>query len=144
MKWRRQKTESTRHTAKTFVIPGLGHVEEFGGEYVSEPIPVSALGTEVEIFVEGYDEDERPQDFHAAIEAFLSLDRPVMEEAVAAVAGPGDVLELLGPEIEVTVARDSDGDREVCVSVIGNNRDWEHPDGVQISFRQGREPDRRR
>jgi len=144
MKWHRQKTKSAQDAAKTVEIPGLGHVEEFSGEYVSEPIPVSALGTDVEIFVEGYDEDERPQDFPAAIETFLSLDRSVMEEAVAAVAGPGDVLEILGPEIEITVARDPDGDREVCVSVIGNNRDWEHPDGVQIIFRQGREPDLRR
>ncbi|WP_194912639.1 DUF6985 domain-containing protein [Catenulispora rubra] len=143
MKRHRQKAESARDTAKTFEIPGLGHVEGFGGEYVSEPIPVSVLGTEAEVFVEGYDEDERPQDFHAAIEAFLSLDRSVMEEAVAAVAGPGDVLALLGPDIEVTVARDSDGDREVCVSVVGNNRDSEHLDGLQIVFRQGRVPDRR-
>ena len=144
MKWHRQKTESARQPAKTSEIPGLGHVEEFSGEYVSEPIPVSALGTDVEIFVEGYDEDDRPQDFHAAIEEFLSLDRSVMEKAVADVAGPGDMLQLLGPEIEITVARDPDGDHEVCVSVIGNNRDWERPDGVQIVFRQGREPDRTR
>lgn len=143
MKWHRQKAESAPETAKTFEIPGLGHVEGFNGEYVSEPIPVSVLETEVEFFVEGYDEDERPQDFHAAIEAFLSLDRSVMEDAVAAIAGPGDVLDLLGPDFEVTVARDSDGDREVCVSVVGN-RDWEGTDGLQIIFRQGREPGRRR
>lgn len=135
MKWHRQKTKSARDAVKTVEIPGLGPVEEFGGEYVSEPIPVAALGTDVEIFVEGYDEDDRPQDFHAAIETFLSLDRSVVQD---------DVLDLLGPEIEITVARDPDGDRQVCVSVIGNKRDSEHLDGVQIIFPQGREPDRRR
>ena len=79
MKLRRQKKDPAQK-AQAVEIPGLGHVEEFSGEYVSEPVPVPMLGDEIEFFVEGYDEDDRPQDFHAAIEAFLALDRSALED----------------------------------------------------------------
>jgi len=170
MKWHRQKTESAQATAKTAQIPGLGHVEGFSGEYVSEPIPTPVLDDEIEFFVEGYDEDDRPQDFHAAIESFLALDRSSLEaaadslfanykavrerieahedyedydedDAVPAIAGPRDVLDHIEPGFEVTVARDPLSDGEVCVSVICSC-DWERTRSLQIVFRQGREVSR--
>lgn len=62
-------------------IPGLGSVVKDSGLgwYVSAPIPVPVLGrTPRRIIVDGYDGDPAKDDIHAAIGAFLTLDRSVL------------------------------------------------------------------
>ena len=67
-------------------IPGLGPVEADDETYISHPITVPVLDyNEVEFFVEGYDDDDSPEDFHDAIEAFLALDDSALRAASKAV-----------------------------------------------------------
>jgi hypothetical protein len=164
MKWHRQKAQPAPDAVGPIVIPGLGLVEEFDdGDYVSEPIPVAVLEGEFEFFIEGYNDDEYPEDYHAAIEAFLDLDRSALEDAardvfayyqdirerveahdgyddedsVPEIAGPDEVLDHIEPGIEAIIARDTHGDREVCVAVTCTC-DWERIHGLQIVFSRGR------
>jgi len=137
-------------------IPGLGPVEEeeYGG-YRSEPIPVSLFENEVEFTVDGYDDDPRPEDFHAAIEAFLALDRSALdaasglafeyykvyselidEDAVPVIAGPEEVWDHVTFGVEGVVRRDQHGDNEVCVLLM-SGCDWEPEHGLQMVFRRG-------
>ena len=108
-------------------IPGLGSVTADDVErYRSdEPVAVPALGGSFHVFLGNYDDDPDRAGTHAAIAAFLSLDRSVLRAASPAIydyyrttaaylradgvepveiAGPDDVWDHITPG-EITVAR---------------------------------------
>lgn len=142
-------------------IPGLGPVTHDAklGWYHSRPLPVPVLGGALcTIVLDGYDDDERPDDFHEAIRTFLTLDpsaltaaapsifayyRDVMNDLAAAgdeavdIDGPHDVLDHVRLGDEPTVSRDTYGDQHVYVS-LECECDWEPEHGLQIVFRDGR------
>ena len=143
-------------------IPGLGLLAEDAdlGWYRSGPVPVPVLGGEpCRFIVEGYVDDRSPEDFHAAIRAFLALDRSALTAAAPSifayyrditddilaagdddwyveVEGPHDVLDHVRLGDEPTVARDP-VDRHVYVS-LECECDWEPEHGLQLVFRDGR------
>jgi hypothetical protein len=136
-------------------IPGLGPIVDQDGTLYSEPVPVNFFECEMAFIVEGYEDDPSPEDFHAAVEAFLALDQSALEAASVPVYeyykemrdfGPGEVPDIAGPEhvwdyvqpgFEAVLTRDDSGDRQVCVSVECNC-DWEPEHGLQVVFRGGR------
>ncbi|MFD0899510.1 DUF6985 domain-containing protein [Actinomadura sediminis] len=110
--------------------------------------------------IDGYDDDPAPEDFHAAIRTFLSLDasvlalarpsffayyRDITNDVLAAghhdryveIRNPEDVLDHVRFKDEPTVARDTYGDRHVHVS-LECECDWEPEHGLQVVFRGGR------
>jgi hypothetical protein len=139
-------------------IPGLGRVtfDERCGWYVSEPLPIPVLGGAVcSVTVEGYDEDEAKEDFHAAVEAFLALDADGLRSA----SGPvfeyyEDVRDEVGDEPEFVSIGSPDevwehiqlgssvavGRRDGAVYVaVESECAWQPEDGVLIVLRGGRE-----
>ncbi|TDP96782.1 hypothetical protein EV186_104770 [Labedaea rhizosphaerae] len=132
-------------------------VDDGAGWYRSAPLPVPMLGgAPCEIIVEGYDEDQRKDDFHEAIRTFLALDPSVLTAAapsifayyrdfMSAVAGdddtawdvkidgPGSVLDHVQLGREPIVTRD----QHVYVS-LECECDWEPEHGLQLVFRDGR------
>jgi hypothetical protein len=144
-------------------IPGLGPVvlEADLGWYRSGPVAVPALdGISCRFILDGYADDLTPEDFHAAIQSFLSLDRSaltaaapsifayyrdVTDDVVAAgdddwyveIEGPQDVLDHVRLGDEPMVSRDPYGDRHVYVS-LECECDWEPEHGLQIVFKDGR------
>ncbi|MFI0450171.1 DUF6985 domain-containing protein [Actinomadura sp. 6N118] len=144
-------------------IPGFGQVVKDIdlGWYQSEPVPVPALGGVLcRVIVDGYDEDPAPEDFHAAIRAFLALERSALVAAAPSIfayyrdimddvvdAGDDDwYVEIEGPDTVFdhiqfgdapTISRDSHGDRHVYVS-LECECDWEPEHGLQIVLRDGR------
>src|SRR5438094_8060132 len=65
-------------------VPGLGEVtkDERFGWYYSKPIPVPMFGgKQCRIVLEGYDEDDRKEDFHVAVTNFLTGTPAVLREA---------------------------------------------------------------
>ncbi|MFS8098632.1 hypothetical protein LFM09_15985 [Lentzea alba] len=139
-------------------IPLLGAVveDEYDG-LVSAPVPVPLFGNVAMPFrVDEYESDPAPEDFHAAIRTFLSLDRAVLEEAGPAVfAYYRDVADEVGDEDgfpliadpdevwdhvkfdreEASVQRDGEGG-PVYVSVACDCA-WEPEHGLQLVFRDG-------
>ncbi|SFQ47913.1 DUF6985 domain-containing protein [Actinomadura madurae] len=144
-------------------IPGLGRLVEDAqlGWYQSEPVPVPVLGdAPCRFIVDGYVDDPAPEEFHAAIHAFLTLDRSALitatpsifayyrditEEILASgddewyveIEGSGDVLDHVWFGNEPMVVRDSRGDGHVYVS-LECECDWEQEHGLQLVFRDGR------
>jgi hypothetical protein len=143
-------------------IPGLGQVVEDAelGWYRSAPIVVPVLGGALcHIVIDGYNDDQRKEDFHEAIRTFLMLDpsaltaasssifayyRDVMNDVVAdgdtdwyvEIEGPQDVLNHVQLGNEATINRNAHGDRRVYVS-LECECDWELEHGLQIVFRDG-------
>ena len=141
-------------------VPGLGPVDydDDLGWHRSGPVTVPMFGDATCHFVlEGYADDESPEDFHQAIRTFLALDRSALEAAVpeifayyrdvmdgvtedddwyVAIDGPGDVLDHITPGGEPTVSRDTYSDRHVYVSVECGCT-WETEHGLQLVFRDG-------
>ena len=123
----------------------------------SEPLPVRALGgAEVAFLLEGYEDDPQPEDYHAAIAAFLSAGPEVLTAAAPHVYdyyldinshwAPGDdeYVDIAAPDkvwdhvqfgFEAHVLRDGAG-APVYVS-LECNCDWEPEHGLQIVFRDG-------
>jgi hypothetical protein len=124
------------------------------------PVPVLG-GAPRRIIVDGYDDDDAQDDFHAAIRAFLTLERSALTAAAPSIfayyrdvmddivtAGDHDhYVEIEGPHVvldrvqfgdEPTVSRDPYGDRHVYTS-LEYECDWEPEHGLQIVFRDGRE-----
>jgi hypothetical protein len=69
-------------------IPGLGPVVEDAepGWYRSEPLAVPVLGGALRhIVLDGYDDDQRQEDFHEAIRTFLTLDPSALSAATPAI-----------------------------------------------------------
>lgn len=141
-------------------IPGLGNVtlDTKFGWYYSEPIPVPVLGGKpCRIVIEGYDEDSRKEEYHAAIANFLSVDASVLKEAEGHVFSyykncndnwePGDEEFLMiqsAREVwqhvyfgdEPMVTRRGYGDFGIYVS-LECECDWEREHGLQIVFKNG-------
>jgi hypothetical protein len=139
-------------------IPGLGAVEkdEDTGWYFSDPVVVAVLGgEECEIVLEGYDEDERKEDFHAVIANFLTASPDVLREADEAlfryykdyeeywleegnepIATAEELWQRVWFGSEPMVSRDDRGDNAIYVSVECGC-DWEVEHGLQIVFKNG-------
>ena len=144
-------------------IPGLGELTEDDDLewFVSGPVPVPVLGDAAcRFIVEGREDDEAPEDFDAAIAAFLALDPSVLAEAAphvyayyrdimddvlaegddewyVAIDGPHAVFDHVRLGDEPHVTRDAHGDRRVYVSVECGC-DWEPEHGLQLVFQDGR------
>ncbi|WP_328323252.1 hypothetical protein OHA70_30300 [Kribbella sp. NBC_00382] len=139
-------------------IPGLGPVvedEAFEG-YRSKAVPVAVLGgVDCEFLVQGYEEPEDREDFHAAIRSFLELDPGALTDARQAIYeyylkirtvhgdglavridGPDDVFEYVDLGNEPEVFRNDDGDGRIYVS-LECECDWEPEHGLQLIFRDG-------
>ncbi|MGW6444376.1 DUF6985 domain-containing protein [Lentzea sp. NPDC055074] len=138
-------------------IPGLGPVTEDDYEgLASAPIPIPALGgIPLKFHVEGYPEDQAPQDFHAAIQTFLALDHRALEAAAPAVfdyyqhmyevfgEGLDDFPRITSPahvwnhvtfdRHDVLVQRDNGS---VYISLEAEC-EWEVEHGLQVVFRDG-------
>ena len=143
-------------------IPGLGEVHQDSdfGWYRSQPIALSLLnGQECEVFVAGYDEDVRPEDFHKAItnllangfEALRKVESHVFrycqdmnsywspdDEEFVAVSSPDCVWEHIQFRRQPMVSRRAYGDKGVYVS-LECNCDWEPEHGLQIVLEDGRD-----
>lgn len=145
----------------TVEVPGLGPVawEDEYDWHVSEPVTVAALDdVTARIFLEGYDDDPAPDEVHAALRTFLTMDAaalhaaavPVFEyyretvelvgfddpdEPMPVIADPDRVWEHVRIGDEVTVGR-SPRDGRVYVSVECECA-WEAEHGLQIVFRDG-------
>lgn len=141
-------------------VPILGELEKdhFDDWLRSKPIPVNVLGGgEFEFILEGYEEDEAKEDFHEAIENFLSIDESVLKQAqdyiyeyykdVFAQLVPDDdwYVEIaepkdLWPHIQLgntpMVTRRPYGDELVYIT-LECSCDWEKEHGLQIVFKQG-------
>ena len=141
-------------------IPGLGILTEpddLGWRY-SDPIKMGALGGKKCCFVlEGYDDDPKKEDFHAAIANFLAADESVLKAAEPrifryyedcnahwepdddehiVIAQPGDVWGHIRLGDEPMVTRRAYGDRLVYIS-LECGCDWEPEHGLQIVFKCG-------
>lgn len=141
-------------------VPGLGEMTLDGGTdwLCSEPIPIRMLdGASCEVVIDGYEGDPHPEDFHAAIAAFLSNGPEVLKAAqahifqyyrdvssrqnasgedVVVIASPDDVWRHIQFGIEPMVERRDPDERDVYIS-IACNCDWEREHGLQIVLRNG-------
>lgn len=141
---------------KMIEIPGLGILRQEGDGYCSEPRHIPVLGDETcFIYLENYDGDSCQQDFHVAIQNFLSID----ESAIRAVeqhiyqyyqdccSNPDDedFIEILAPEDvwehielggEAVVSRRSGGDKGIYIS-LSSYCDWEEEHGLLMVFKNG-------
>ena len=139
-------------------IPGLGPVvlQDSSGWHRSNSLPVPVLGTSCHFVVEGYEDDPRKDDFHAAIANFLDADPTALrasapaifayyqdvrtdvgdERDFPAIGEPDDVWQHIELGREVMVERDTGGDGRVYLS-IECECDWEPEHGLQIVFRDG-------
>lgn len=145
---------------KTMQIPLLGTVakdERFDWLY-SAPVPLAVFGNkEVCIVLDGYEEDENKQDFHAAIGSFLSIEADVLKVAEPQVFSyygdmncdwnpsdaeyvrintPGEVWNHVQFGKEAFIGRRPFGDQGIYVSVECEC-DWEPEHGLQLVFRNG-------
>jgi hypothetical protein len=141
-------------------IPGLGNVtkgERFDG-YYSRPLQLPLLnGKECRIVVEGYEEDDRPQDFHVAIANLLACSFSVLQAAqdhvysyyqdmnshwessdpeFIRIDGADKVWEHVQFGSEPMVTRRAYGDHGIYVS-IECGCDWESEHGLQIVLKNG-------
>ncbi len=141
-------------------IPGLGEVEfEEGVDwYHSKEMQFKILdGATCEIVIEAYDEDDRKQDFHAAIAAFMAGEPAVLRRAEAdifqyyrdmnaqreesdedyvIIAAPADVWKHIQFGFEIMVSRGHDEEQAVYISITCNC-DWEREHGLQIVLKGG-------
>jgi hypothetical protein len=141
-------------------IPVLGTVtkdERFGWLY-SDPVALRIFGNKpVRIVLEGYEEDQNKEDFHAAISKFLATGPEVLMAAqVDVFSFYSDINQYYEPadedfvhidaerEVwkhvrfgdEAVVGRRAYGDKGIYVSVECNC-DWEPEHGMQIVFKNG-------
>ncbi|WP_416136231.1 DUF6985 domain-containing protein [Aquabacterium sp. A7-Y] len=142
-------------------IPGLGEVskDEQLGWYYSEPKYLALLKGELgRVVIDGYDEDEAPQQYHVAIANLLSSSFAVLQaaeqyvfqyyqdmnahwdssdEEFLDIGSPPEVWRHVQLGSELVVSRRHYGDRGIYVS-IECNCDWEPEHGLQIVLRDGK------
>jgi hypothetical protein len=139
-------------------VPGLGKVakdEEFGW-YYSKPLPVPMFGGKAcQLVLEGYVEDERKEDFHAAISNFLGGSPEVLREVdeplfcyykdfeewwLAEGRSPIRTVDELWQHVrfgsEPMVTRRPYGDKDVFISVECEC-DWEEEHGLRLVLKNG-------
>jgi hypothetical protein len=139
-------------------VPGLGEVNDdnSGGELCSKPLPVAMFGgMPCRIVLEGYEEDDRQDEFHVAIANFLSGTPAVLREADEALfsyyknfedswvadgnaplKSPEEAWQHVQLGDEPVVSRREWGDRGIYISV-SCGCDWEESHGLQIVFKNG-------
>jgi len=139
-------------------VLGLGEVtkDEELGWYYSKPIPVPMFGGKAcRIVLEGYDEDERKEDFHVAIANFLSgspavlreADEPLfryykdfeewwLEDDKEPIKSADELWRQVRLGGEPMVTRRAYGDKGVYVSVECGC-DWEEEHGLQLVLKNG-------
>lgn len=138
-------------------IPRLGEVtkDEHSGWYYSKPVPVSMFGgRQCRIVLEGYDEDERKDEFHVAIANFLSATPAVLREADEPlfryykdfeewwlkdrepIRSADELWQSVRLGSEPTVCRRPYGDKGIYVSVECGC-DWEEEHGLQLVLKNG-------
>jgi hypothetical protein len=137
-------------------IPGLGEFEKDDdlGWHFGPSVALPVLGGQkCRIVFDGYDGDERPEDFHAAATHFLSIGEDVLKQAApfvfhyyqdciaaagkpATIAAPAGVWAHVQFGDEVQVTRRAHGDRGVYVS-LSCSCDWEPEHGLQFVFKNG-------
>lgn len=133
-------------------IPGIGPVSEDSGDgRMSKPIAVPAIfGQKCRFSLLEYDNDPNKEDFHTAIENFLSIDESVLKAAeehmfayyrdnldgFVRIKSPSDVWSHLNIGYEATIQRGEDG--HIYISFEGGC-DWEDEHGLQTVFKNGLE-----
>jgi hypothetical protein len=141
-------------------IPILGELEpgSFDDWLRSKPIRVKALGgDEREFVLEGYEKDDRKEEFHQAIKNFLSIDESVLKDAqehifryyrdvieqltpdddwYVEIAKPEDIWQHIQFGLSLMVSRRYYGDQLVYIS-LDCGCVWEQEHGLQIVFKQG-------
>ena len=143
-------------------IPLLGEMTSdarYDDSLCSAPFAVNMLeGRPLRFVVDGYEQDENPQDFDTAVANFLRLDANALkaaepfvfhyyqdmndnwdpsEEEYLSIDTPADVWEHIKFTTEATVSRRAYGDEGVYI-VIGGECAWEVEHGLQIVFRNGK------
>jgi hypothetical protein len=145
---------------KTIEIPGLGVLRQESADdwYCSEPKHLAVLGDEMcFISIANYDEDPNQQDFHVAIQNFLSIDESAIraveqhiyqyyqdcnkcfdpkDEEFIEIASPADIWEHIELGGEAVVSRCCSGDQGIYVS-LASYCDWAEEQGLQIVFKNG-------
>src|SRR5262245_9449856 len=139
-------------------IAGIGKVTKDSkfDWYYSEPISVPVLGGKTcRIIVQGYDEDQHREEYHAAIANFLSIAPSVLTDAephiflyfqnikdefddedIVEIKSPSEVWRHISLGSEPMVTRRAYGDKGIYVS-LECNCDWEPEHGLQIVFKDG-------
>jgi hypothetical protein len=145
---------------KTIEIPGLGVLRQESEDdwYCSEPRHIPVLGDETcFISIENYDDDPCQQDFHVAIQNFLSIDESVIraveqhiyqyyqdcnscfdpkDDEFIEIAAPEDIWEHIELGGEAVVSRRFGGDEGVYIS-LSSYCDWEEEHGLLMVFKNG-------
>lgn len=141
-------------------IPGLGQLtkDERIGWYFSEPLQLSLLnGRECRVIVEGYEEDDAPEQYHEAIGNLLSASFSMLQAAegyvfryyldmnanwdpsdaeVVRIGSPAEVWQHIDLDTEPVITRRGYGDRGIYVSLEFNCA-WEPEHGLQIVLKNG-------
>lgn len=139
-------------------IPGIGELTPQDGDYVSEPIEVPMFyENEFSIVLMGYDDDDRPEEFHTAVANLLAGTPSVIEAAQEAIFqyyqdmnsqrepsdddylvidSADDVWDHIEFGDELDVWRGDTGDQPVYIS-IECECDWEPEHGLEIVIRNG-------
>ena len=141
-------------------VPLLGELkkDQFDDWLRSKPVSVKVLGdSQCEFIFEGYEEDEIKEEFHQAIENFLSLEEQVLKQAenyiyqyyrdifvqlvpedewYVEIEKPEDVWKYIQLGNNPMVSRRSYGDEGIYIS-LECSCDWEQEHGLQIVFKNG-------
>ncbi|HLL03963.1 MAG TPA: hypothetical protein VK539_25480 [Myxococcaceae bacterium] len=122
---------------------------------VSQPIVLPMLGGEERtVIVDGYEDDDRPEDFHTAIAHFLAATPAALHAAEheiyryyldmagfyndlpLKIGSPGDVWKHIQLDLQPAVSRRSSGDKAIYVS-LSCQCDWEIEHGLVLVLRNG-------
>ena len=142
-------------------IPLLGQMEEddkFDDWLRSDPLHVDVLGGEEFVFtLEGYVEDDKPEEFHQAIANILAAEDSVLKKAetdiykyykdINSQSDPGDdwYVEIARPENvwehiqfkDILMIKRRPYRDELIYIEVECGCDWEKEHGLQIVFKQG-------
>lgn len=145
---------------KMIEVPLLGELEidQFDDWLRSKPIVVNVLGgNQFEFILEEYEEDDSKEEYHKAIENFLSIDESVLKQAqnniyqyykdifdqlvpdddwYVKITSPEDIWKHIQFGATPMVSRRPYGDQLIYIS-LECSCDWEREHGLQIVFKQG-------
>jgi hypothetical protein len=140
-------------------IPSIGTLTKDiqSGTYSSELIPITVLGRQCQIIIDGYDEDLNKEEFNTAIANFISIDLSVLKAAeqyifdyykevddnaifdgqeLIQINSPSDVWNYIRLGKKAMVVRRSYGDRGIYI-LLSCACDWEDEHGLLIVFKNG-------